>query len=322
MMEGWTMTTFEPIFETYVHFDPSTTGQYFVGEPIRTEDLIPYGEFKETRFYKERVQPQRLVDFATVVLDKSTTTAALFGIFRHERHGLVDDAMRERMRFVAPHLRRAVLVNQVIDLKTASASAIADTLDGLRSAVVLVAARGTIVHCNSRGHAMLASGDALGAIDGRLVATDRDANQELEQLLAPAAKGDSVLGIRGISLSLAGHRSGKRYVAHVMPLTSGARRRTGASYPAAVALFVHKATLETPAAPEVIARAFRLTPTELRALLAIVQIDGVVETAEALGIFENTLKTHLRRLFDKTGTSRQADLVKLVAGFQTPLATQ
>jgi DNA-binding CsgD family transcriptional regulator len=29
---------------------------------------------------------------------------------------------------------------------------------------------------------------------------------------------------------------------------------------------------------------------------------------------------HLRRLFEKTGTGRQADLVKLVAGFASPLA--
>jgi DNA-binding CsgD family transcriptional regulator len=38
-----------------------------------------------------------------------------------------------------------------------------------------------------------------------------------------------------------------------------------------------------------------------------------------LGISETTVKTHLQRVFDKTGTNRQADLVKLVAGFLNPL---
>jgi DNA-binding CsgD family transcriptional regulator len=32
------------------------------------------------------------------------------------------------------------------------------------------------------------------------------------------------------------------------------------------------------------------------------------------------VKTHLSRLFEKTGTKRQADLVKLVAAFMSPLA--
>jgi DNA-binding CsgD family transcriptional regulator len=114
--------------------------------------------------------------------------------------------------------------------------------------------------------------------------------------------------------------SGERYVAHVMPLTSGARRLAAKPYAAAVVLFVHKIAFQTPSAPEVIAKTFKLTPTELRILLSIVQVGGVPETAEALGITENTVKTHLRRLFEKTGASRQVDLVKLVAGFSHSLA--
>jgi hypothetical protein len=54
-------------------------------------------------------------------------------------------------------------------------------------------------------------------------------------------------------------------------------------------------------------------------LLAIVEIGGVRETAEVLGIGEATVKTHLHRLFGKTGATRQADLVKLVAGFANPV---
>jgi hypothetical protein len=48
-------------------------------------------------------------------------------------------------------------------------------------------------------------------------------------------------------------RGGERHVAHILPLTSGARRPTGSAYRAVAALFVHKASLETPSPPEVIA---------------------------------------------------------------------
>ena len=105
----------------------------------------------------------------------------------------------------------------------------------------------------------------------------------------------------------------------MLPLTSGARRRAGTSYAAVAALFVHKAALEIPSPPEAIAKTFKLTPSELRVLLAIVEVGGVPETAAALGIGEATVKTHLLRLFAKTGTGRQAELVKLVAGFSNPL---
>ena len=111
---------------------------------------------------------------------------------------------------------------------------------------------------------------------------------------------------------------GERHVAHVLPLTSGARRRAGIATAAAAALFVHKAALDIPSPPEAIARAYKLTPTELRVLLAVVEIGGAPEVAEALGVGEATVKTHLGRLFEKTGAKRQADLVKLVAGFSNP----
>ena len=227
--------------------------------------------------------------------------------------------MRRRLRLIVPHLRRAVLVGRVIDLNTATAARFADALDGLTAGMFLVAATGTIVHANTSGHVMLASGDVLRAVDGRLVASDPDSDQALQEVLAAAAKGDSAVGIRGISQSLVARPGSERYVAHVMPLTSGARRQAARYYAAAAVLFVHKVALQMPSAPEVIAKSYKLTPTELRVLLAIVQVGGVPETAEALGISENTVKTHLRHLFDKTGTGRQADLVKLVAGFSNPL---
>jgi DNA-binding CsgD family transcriptional regulator len=54
--------------------------------------------------------------------------------------------------------------------------------------------------------------------------------------------------------------------------------------------------------------------------LAIVEVGGVPEVADALGIADTTVKTHLGRLYEKTGAGRHADLVKLVAGFASPLA--
>jgi len=62
-----------------------------------------------------------------------------------------------------------------------------------------------------------------------------------------------------------------------------------------------------------------LTPTELRALLAIVQVGRIPRVADVLGIGAETVKTHLRHVYEKTGASRQVDLAKIVAGFSSPL---
>lgn len=308
-------------FTRYVKFDPSTTGHFFaeVDQPVATGDLIPYDEFLQTRFYKEWVKPQRLADHVTVVLDKSNTSVALFGVFRHERDGVVDAETRRRMKLIAPHVRRAVLIGRVIEIKIAEAASFADTFDGLSAGLFMVDAGGRIVHANGAGHALLLAGDILKSIGGHLQATDPQADQTLHEIFAAAGKGDAALGVKGIAVPLT-RGDGERHVAHTLPLTSGARRRAGATYAAVAALFVHKASLHTPSPPETIARAYKLTPTELRVLLAIVEVGGAPEVAEALGVSTETVKTHLGRLYEKTGTGRQADLVKLVAGFTSPLA--
>jgi DNA-binding CsgD family transcriptional regulator len=52
---------------------------------------------------------------------------------------------------------------------------------------------------------------------------------------------------------------------------------------------------------------------------ATVEFGGVATVAAALTMSEATVKTHLNRLFHKTGTRRQADFVRLVTSFANPL---
>jgi DNA-binding CsgD family transcriptional regulator len=69
---------------------------------------------------------------------------------------------------------------------------------------------------------------------------------------------------------------------------------------------------------ETVAKLYKLTAMEVRVLKAVVEIGGAPLAAEVLGISETTVKTHLRNLFQKTDCRRQADLVKLVAGYASP----
>jgi DNA-binding CsgD family transcriptional regulator len=293
--------------ETHSKFDPVSTLPFF--------DV----EFCEGRFFNEWMRPQGLVDAANSVLEKSVLSCSFLTILRDEARGIVDDEMRWRMALVVPHVRRAVLIGQVIDLKQAEAATFADMLDGLSAGMFLIAADGRIVHANAAGHGMLSAGNCLRSNCGRLVTCDNQVDKILHETFAAANNGDAGIGVKGIAMPLTAHND-ERYVAHVLPLTSGSRRSAGRAYTATAAMFVRKAALESPSASEVIGRTYKLTPTELRVLLGIVEVGGIPEVAAALGVADSTIKTHVGRLFEKTGTSRQADLVKLVAGFSTPLA--
>ena len=306
--------------ESYPKLDPTADSPCFgVEQVVSATDLVPYEEFRRGRFYREWARPHGWVDVASAVIEKSATSCTFLSVVRHEANGLVDDEMRRRMALLIPHVRRALLIGQTIHRKQTEAVCFSDVLDGLSSGMILVDASGRIVHTNNAGNAILDAGDFLRSVCGRLVASDLAINAALREILVAANAGDAALGVKGIALPLTAH-DGERYVAHVLPLTSGARREAGLAYNAVAALFIRKASLEPFSPPEVIGEMYKLTPTELRVLLAIVDIGGVPEVAAALGVAVTTVKTHLSRLFEKTGVARQADLVKLVAGFSTPLA--
>jgi DNA-binding CsgD family transcriptional regulator len=217
---------------------------------------------------------------------------------------------------VVPHARRAVLIGKAIDRKSDETATFVDILDGLSTGVFLLTADLRIIHANAAGQKILRANDVLRSMGGRLVARDQRVHRTLREICAvDRESSDTTTTSNALPLTT---EDGACYVAHVLPLTASARRRTVAAGGAA-AVFVRKATVDTWSAPEVVGQTYKLTPTELRVLRSIVDIGGSPEVATALGVANSTIKTHVDRLFQKTGASRQADLVKIVAGFSTPL---
>ena len=303
--------------EMYKEFDPlATTPLFDAGQVVSLPERMPYDDHRNGLLNQDRTRPQDRGDIAGAVLERPRKSRDFLSVVRSEADDMVDDEMRRRMTLVAPHVRRAVRIGKAVDRKANEAATFADVLDSLRAGLFLIDAKGVLVHANAAGRGILGADDFLRSIGGRLVARDTKINRTLQDIFANS--GDLEIGSKGIALLLTA-QGRECYVAHVLPLAAAARRRAGAPGKVAAAVFVRRATLEIPSSPDVIRRAYQLTPTELRVLLAIVNIGGVPEVATALGVADTTIKTHVGRLFEKTGAGRQADLVKVVAGFSTPL---
>jgi DNA-binding CsgD family transcriptional regulator len=308
----------ELYFSKYVRLDPTSVGQAMaeIGQPVSTADFMPYEEFLETRFYREWAGPLGMVDCLSTALDKNENGTIFFGVFRHKDQGLVDDEVRRRGQLIAPHIRRAVLVGNLLEDRAAETTSLAVVLNGLASAVFLVDGNCRVVFANPSGQAMLedrsvlcVKNDALTAVDPRVVKPEA---------LARLGDDDVAYGAVGVAIPLT-FPPQTPWIAHVLPLNSGARRQAGSSFGAVAAVFVHKASLEARSWMDSMSRAFRLTPAELRVLAAVSEVGGIAAAAAVVGISEATVKTHLQSLFAKTGTNRQTELIKLVAAHVSPL---
>jgi DNA-binding CsgD family transcriptional regulator len=298
--------------ETHCKFDPLTTLPRF-GEVVSIPDLVPYDEYRRGRFYQEWLSPQGCVDAANVVLEQSTPHCPVLMTVLSRR--MVDAAMLRRISMIVPHAHRALTINKSIECKQSETAAFAEVLDGFGAGIFLLDACCRILHANAAGQALLGADDFLRSVTGQFVARNAQANAALREIFAAGA--DAAIA-KGQALPLIAH-DGTRYVAHVMPLMS-ARHDAALSQKAVAALLVRRVEVDTQSAGEIIARTFQLTPAELRVMLAIADGGGVAEASATLGVAETTVKTHLHRVFAKTGTSRQADLVKLAAGYANPLA--
>lgn len=297
----------------YVRFDPTTVRQFFAaaGETLSTVDVMPYAEFVDSRFHAEWVKPVGLVDSLTAVLDKQGADIAMFTVFRAEADGMHDAAMRRRMHLLVPHLRRAGAVVQSLRQQ----ALLAEALDGLVAGVFLLDTHGRPLHVNIAGQDLLhVDGGALRLSSDRLTATDPVADKALATALATACSAGTEAP-RSSSLALRDSLGGV-YLATLWPIT--VPQRDGLPRGTIAVLFVQSVSgvRRTPA--EVLAKTYGLTPSELRVLLAVDALGGGPMLAESLGIAETTARFHLRNLFAKTGTHRQAELVKLVAAFSSP----
>jgi DNA-binding CsgD family transcriptional regulator len=308
-------------FEKYIKYDPTTVGQFVldVEEVYSVTDFLSLEELFESRFYKEFLKPHGWLDRIGATLEKSATTFAACVVFRTEQQGPADEGARTRMQILVPHIRRAAQIGNVIDLHESKADSFAALFDSLADGVLLVDARARIVFANTAAQAMLADGNILRDAGGKLSALDSAADRSLRSVFAAALGGDAEVGVEGVALPLLS-KGDNQWLAHILPLTSGARRRAGIEYSATAAVFVRNVQLDTPPLLKTVATLYRLTPRESRVLQALVEVGGVPAVADELGVSAATVRTHVKNLFEKTGMRRQADLVKLISGHQSPFA--
>ncbi|MCK1383451.1 LuxR C-terminal-related transcriptional regulator [Bradyrhizobium sp. 21] len=299
----------DPLLDRHLTFEAEQT--------IGVTDVMPHADFLATSFYREWVEPQGAIDLATVVLEKSDARTTILQVLRHRSRGTVDEPMRERMRLLAPHIQRSRIMGRQIGARSHTVDDLADVLDGLSTAICLLDADGRVVHANAACRRLFADANLLAMVGDRIVARNTQADKIFRSLCEIDNGDRGAHSAARRQIELATSIDGQHYLLHALSLK---RDRSLPRDIAATALFVQRASMTPLLAADAIATAFRLTPSELRVLMAIVEIGGVPEIAAKLGIAETTVKTHLGRLFEKTGAGRQADLVKIAAGFAVPFA--
>jgi DNA-binding CsgD family transcriptional regulator len=183
----------------------------------------------------------------------------------------------------------------------------------LHQGFLLVDAQARPLFVNRTGRALLDARDGLLLEAGALSAPDADDGRNLRALIASCAMEANIT--TGGQATL--RRPSGRLPLHA--LVTPIRQETAVAAipwtimqrPAAIVLISDPET-EMRAHIEALRERFGLTPAEAAFALEIVKGDGRQATADRLGITVGTARSHLTKIFDKTGVTRQAELVRLL----------
>jgi DNA-binding CsgD family transcriptional regulator len=275
---------------------------------IRTDSMImPKSELVRTEFYNDFLAPQRLGSMLNMIALVERGQQTAIATYRQDEF---DPEHIQLFRLLAPHLQRAVQLNTRLAGLEMRCEASAEALNRLEQGALLVDESVGVVFASQEAERLFAAGNGLRITEGVLCANSAADTALLHALVAGCARHGAEAGAGG-SLRLSRGPDRAPLSLQVAPLRSEAPLFSMTERPVAI-LFVTDPDSNTRSPIAWLQQRFGLTAAEAAFAGEIVAGAGIQAAADRLHISRSTGRTHLARIFEKTGTHRQAELVRLM----------
>ena len=291
----------------------SATTTLVEGDVVTGAELVPLEELRQKAVYREIHEKSGGQDVLAAIVAKSELRTGWVNVYPGPGRGLFKKAAVERMVPLVPHLQRSARIHTRFAELEQRANATTAALDALSFGVIACDERGRVLHANHRAEILLSEGEALTVHHGRLRAPRPTEEKRLEEVLsttAETAARRSASGGGAVALPRRGQKPLTAVIAPVSPDLS-AMRLTEAQVPASVVVVTDP---DRPIdAPEgLLTELFGLTTTEARVAQSVARGERLESYAARAGVEVSTARWHLKRIFSKTCTARQAELVSLL----------
>jgi len=179
-------------------------------------------------------------------------------------------------------------------------------LDKLDRGVVLLDARGRVLDANSLAIRLLKAGDGMALRSGRFVFADAALDLRLSRMIAQrdggAAGGTATIAAR-VSRS-----GGTSYRVVITPVPRDADERD-----VAFVALIYAPDAQRDISTDVLRELYALTPAQAQVARSLFAGRSVEESAAALNLSLNTVRTHLKQIFTRCEVQSQAELLHLLA---------
>ncbi len=281
-------------------------------ETIETSDQnVELTVLAKTEFYHDLLIPLKVTHQVGCMLTKTDHRSSAFTCLRPRKRGPFGTAELTLLRILFPHLERALTFHSKMAELQGRHHASLDALDCLQTGVILLDDHGRILTTNREADRLLRQSDGLSSVKEGISAAGHAESLELNRLIAGAAATARCEGTAPGGLISLTRPSGKRPLS-ILVTPVGKRAFAPQVRTPAVVVFVTDPESKPERLPRTLARLYQLTTAESRLAELLMQGETVVRAAAQLGISHNTARTHLQRIYQKTGTTHQSDLVRIL----------
>ena len=267
-------------------------------------------ESLEHDFYVRWVKPSGFRDMIGVLVLKSGKRLAWFSVARTEIQDRYGEADLAFIDWLSPHVCRAFTLADVFDLQAVRIDQLEQAMDALSTGVFL-ADSGGITYMNSSAKRLIDRGGVLKVKNNRLTTARSRSADMFSQAVTASLDGLAPRKI-GAHMVPIPSEDGGGLLASVLPLSWQEAGNPLGAMPGSAAIFVQDVSEQPQFAGGAFAKLYGLTPSELRISLEIAKGHSLQELSDILGVSSNTVKTHLKHVFAKTGVARQSDLARLI----------
>lgn len=296
--------------------NPRTTQIYLPmaeGGIVADSDVWSRSQLNAMPFFADFLQPWGTFDSLNTWVRRGTNGSPWVVLALHFglEHCPPQEEERRRFSMVIPHIRRACGTEERLDRALQAVTDLHDALEGVKEAVMLLNREGRVVRSNRAAASVLKREPGLYMDAGEKLRLRNTRNADLfAAALFRCQSPESLLQVvdAAPTAQIQVEREGRApLVLTVQPLPSGRRLRESA----VAVVFIHGAEEVSLEAILSLRDVYGLTLAETRLVCGLVNGVSLKQLASQHHISYETARTHLRRVFSKTGTNRQAVLVKL-----------
>jgi DNA-binding CsgD family transcriptional regulator len=291
--------------DAYAQLDPLPYVAMQPGEHYLLEDLVAGAGPAGARYYREFLQPAGMDRMVILHVAEPGGMRAWMSVARKEPARPFAAEERALIRAIAPHLTSALRLFATLTRKEIERSVYRDAVNHFAIGTIILDGLAKVIDVDEVAARVIAGNPALIVRGERLQIAPGTGDKDLQELIRSGLAAGPHGFCRAMRLPRHPH------LGLLVRSVEGPLRCVSKSAPA-LAVHISDARMERIAPERQLMALLGLTHTEAGLAVQLSQGRTLVEAAQALGLTEQTVRTYSKQIFAKTGTRRQADLVRLI----------